>query len=232
MNVPISGPLLLGKARDFAFLPNFPEFSPGTGWLHRIKKRHGIAYNSIAREAASVDIKRAEQWLVDNLHEIYSYRVPERVHTACTSPGGILDCFLSWDKQSWSARSIERTSRQQVHPEPSDECRVVPEQVPEPSITARYGQGAHSCWRCDYLIGSTPVRNSGRRQILSHRLQGSARLAWVPQCYGSNGNQRRAEELRKRFLLRLASPAARPIAPAQPGCGSPPASDPIVPAQL
>ncbi|XP_040073753.1 tigger transposable element-derived protein 6-like [Ixodes scapularis] len=73
MNVPISGPLLLGKARDFAFLLNFTEFSPGNGWLHRFKERHGIVYKSIVGEGASVDIERAEQWLADNLDEIYSY---------------------------------------------------------------------------------------------------------------------------------------------------------------
>ncbi|KAM7299235.1 hypothetical protein ISCGN_019802 [Ixodes scapularis] len=75
-----------------------------------------------------------------------------------------------------------------------------------------------------------PPRSSAPQRkpvYIQHRLQGSSRLSWVPQCYGSNGNQRRAEELRKQFLLRLASPAARPIALAQPGCGSPPASDPI-----
>ncbi|KAM7311571.1 tigger transposable element-derived protein 6-like [Ixodes scapularis] len=72
-NVPISRPLLLGKARDFAFLLNFTEFSPGNGWLHRFKECHGIVYKSIVGEAASVDIERAEQWLVDNLDEIYSY---------------------------------------------------------------------------------------------------------------------------------------------------------------
>ncbi|KAG0428291.1 hypothetical protein HPB47_024716 [Ixodes persulcatus] len=74
MNVPISGPLLLGKARDFAFLLNFTEFSPGNRWLHRFKERHGIVYKSIVGEAASVDIERAEQWLADNLDEVYSYR--------------------------------------------------------------------------------------------------------------------------------------------------------------
>ncbi|KAM7311228.1 tigger transposable element-derived protein 6-like [Ixodes scapularis] len=73
MNVPISRPLLLGKARDFAFLLNFTEFSPGNGWLHRFKERHGIVYKSIVGEAASVDIERAERWLVDNFDEIYSY---------------------------------------------------------------------------------------------------------------------------------------------------------------
>ncbi|KAG0424341.1 hypothetical protein HPB47_028444 [Ixodes persulcatus] len=74
MNVPISVSLLLGNARDFAFLLNFAEFSPGNGWLYRFKERHGIVYKSIVGEVASVDIERAEQWLADNLDEIYSNR--------------------------------------------------------------------------------------------------------------------------------------------------------------
>ncbi|KAK8769643.1 hypothetical protein V5799_013892 [Amblyomma americanum] len=39
-NIPISGPMMLGKTKDFAFLLDFPDFSPGYGWLHRFKVRH------------------------------------------------------------------------------------------------------------------------------------------------------------------------------------------------
>ncbi|KAH6945609.1 hypothetical protein HPB50_009293 [Hyalomma asiaticum] len=36
-NIPISGPMMLAKAKDFAFLLDFPDFCPGNGWLHRFK---------------------------------------------------------------------------------------------------------------------------------------------------------------------------------------------------
>ncbi|KAG0428108.1 hypothetical protein HPB47_024907 [Ixodes persulcatus] len=57
--VRISGPVLLGKARDLASLLNFPEY--------------GIVYKFIVGEAAFVDIEKAEQRLADNPDEIYSY---------------------------------------------------------------------------------------------------------------------------------------------------------------
>ncbi|KAH7978144.1 hypothetical protein HPB49_004610 [Dermacentor silvarum] len=33
-NIPISGPMMLGKAKNFAFLLDFSDFCPGNGWLH------------------------------------------------------------------------------------------------------------------------------------------------------------------------------------------------------
>ncbi|KAH6931008.1 hypothetical protein HPB50_021319 [Hyalomma asiaticum] len=36
-NIPISGPMMLAKAKDFAFLLDFPDFCPGNGWLHRLQ---------------------------------------------------------------------------------------------------------------------------------------------------------------------------------------------------
>ncbi|KAH6919516.1 hypothetical protein HPB50_029495 [Hyalomma asiaticum] len=44
-NIPISGPMMLAKAKDLAFLLDFPDFCPGNGWLHRFKVRHGIVFN-------------------------------------------------------------------------------------------------------------------------------------------------------------------------------------------
>ncbi|KAH6945491.1 hypothetical protein HPB50_008758 [Hyalomma asiaticum] len=46
-NIPISGPMMLAKAKDFAFLLDFPDFCPGNSWLHRFKVRHGIVFKSI-----------------------------------------------------------------------------------------------------------------------------------------------------------------------------------------
>lgn len=59
-NVPISGPLLIQKARGFAFLQNHPEFNPGGGWIQRFKERHGIVYKTIVGEGATVNVDMAE----------------------------------------------------------------------------------------------------------------------------------------------------------------------------
>lgn len=80
-NVPISGPLMLSKAKDFAFLLDFPDFSPGNGWLHRFKARHGIVFKAVVGEAASVNNEDVDAWLFDNLPTIASY-APRDVYNA------------------------------------------------------------------------------------------------------------------------------------------------------
>lgn len=72
-NIPISGPMMLGKAKDFAFLLDFPDFCPGNGWLHRFKVRHGIVFKSIVGEARSVSDQDVANWLATNRAIIASY---------------------------------------------------------------------------------------------------------------------------------------------------------------
>ncbi|CAN7980612.1 unnamed protein product, partial [Ixodes pacificus] len=57
-------------------------------------EQHGIAYKSIVGEVASVDVERAEQWLADNLDEIYSYTVA----ASLTEDGQTLDDFINADE--------------------------------------------------------------------------------------------------------------------------------------
>ncbi|XP_065302631.1 uncharacterized protein [Dermacentor albipictus] len=64
---------MLSKAKDFAFLFDFPDFSPGNGWLHRFKARHGIVVKVVVGEAASVNNEDVDAWLSDNLPTITSY---------------------------------------------------------------------------------------------------------------------------------------------------------------
>lgn len=72
-NIPISGPMMLAKAKDFAFLLDFPDFCPGNGWLHRFKVRHGIVFKSIVGEAASASDQDVASWLEANRDTILSY---------------------------------------------------------------------------------------------------------------------------------------------------------------
>ncbi|KAH7946168.1 hypothetical protein HPB49_020837 [Dermacentor silvarum] len=65
-NIPISTPVMLGKAKNFAFLLDFPDFSPGSGWLHRFKVWHGIVFKSIVGEASSTSDQDVATWLVTN----------------------------------------------------------------------------------------------------------------------------------------------------------------------
>ncbi|KAH7965157.1 hypothetical protein HPB49_004546 [Dermacentor silvarum] len=73
LNILISGPLILSKARSFASLLDFPNFSPGNGWLHRFRAHHGIVFETVTSEADSVNIEDVDAWLSKNITTIGSY---------------------------------------------------------------------------------------------------------------------------------------------------------------
>ncbi|XP_072140427.1 tigger transposable element-derived protein 6-like [Dermacentor andersoni] len=64
---------MLSKAKDLAFLLGFPDFSPGNGWLHRFKLRHGIIFKTINGESASVSDEDINTWMSKNLARVSSY---------------------------------------------------------------------------------------------------------------------------------------------------------------
>ncbi|KAH6945079.1 hypothetical protein HPB50_007139 [Hyalomma asiaticum] len=83
-NIPISGPMMLAKAKDFAFLFDFPDFCPGNGWLHRFKVCHGTVFKSIVGEAASASDQ-----------DVASRRVVERMFIAVDRPAAKLPLRVS-----------------------------------------------------------------------------------------------------------------------------------------
>jgi len=63
-NIPISGPILQEKARQFAeqlgYLPG--EFKGSNGWLEKFRTRHAISSHVISGESTSVDNSTVEEW--------------------------------------------------------------------------------------------------------------------------------------------------------------------------
>ncbi|XP_064477290.1 tigger transposable element-derived protein 6-like [Ornithodoros turicata] len=72
-NIPVSGAVLTAKAKQLAFLMEHKGFSPGNGWLHRFKERHGIRFKKIVGEAASADISNIDEWMDMHAAKIASY---------------------------------------------------------------------------------------------------------------------------------------------------------------
>lgn len=54
-NIPISGPMLIKKADDIAFLLGHQDLKPGGRWLQRFKECHGIIYRAVVGEAVAVN---------------------------------------------------------------------------------------------------------------------------------------------------------------------------------
>lgn len=70
-NIPISGPILMAKAKHFAVLLDQEDFKPSGGWLQRFRARYGINYRRIVGESASMDFSGREAWLEEHLPIIF-----------------------------------------------------------------------------------------------------------------------------------------------------------------
>lgn len=60
--VPISGPLMLEKAREFAVEFGHTNFKASTGFLDSFKARHGITFRTICGESEAANVEGAKQW--------------------------------------------------------------------------------------------------------------------------------------------------------------------------
>ncbi|XP_037514583.1 tigger transposable element-derived protein 4-like [Rhipicephalus sanguineus] len=79
-NVPISGPILAAKAKNFAFLLGRPDIEPGGGWIQRFKDRHGTVYKNLVGEAASLDSQAKQEWLLEKLPGVLERYVDKDVY--------------------------------------------------------------------------------------------------------------------------------------------------------
>ena len=82
-NLPVSGPMLVTKAEEFAKRLNHPDFKCSIGWLDRFKERHNITFKKICGEAKSVDDKSEEmnEWLTE-LQGIMTEYSPDNIFNA------------------------------------------------------------------------------------------------------------------------------------------------------
>jgi transposase-like protein len=55
-NIPLSGPILCGKADELAQKLGHTDFKASNGWLNRFKQRHGITFMKVCGEANSVNL--------------------------------------------------------------------------------------------------------------------------------------------------------------------------------
>ncbi|KAI5151992.1 hypothetical protein ENBRE01_2486 [Enteropsectra breve] len=69
-NIPLSSPILAGKANEIALKNGFVEFKCSTGWINRFKARHSITFGKICGESQGADRDIVDKWLFDEWPQI------------------------------------------------------------------------------------------------------------------------------------------------------------------
>lgn len=54
-DIPLSGPMVMAKAADYALRLNIDDFSASEGWLHRFRDRHDIVFRILSGESKDVN---------------------------------------------------------------------------------------------------------------------------------------------------------------------------------
>lgn len=80
-NIPIDGPLLKQKSKDFATKLGIENFSASNGWLEGFKKHYDVTFKKAARESRSVDQGIYNQWTED-LPSLFRGYDPNNIYNA------------------------------------------------------------------------------------------------------------------------------------------------------
>lgn len=81
-NVPISGPMIAEKAREFAAKLGNKDFKASNGWIASFRERHGIAFKTISGEEKSAPVSDATFWKEKEKEKIENMYSPDDVYNA------------------------------------------------------------------------------------------------------------------------------------------------------
>ena len=81
-NVPINGPLLQEKARQFAQDLSHEDFKASTGFLDSFKARNGITFRAICGESSAANTVGAAKWKTNILPQLLQQYKEEDVYNA------------------------------------------------------------------------------------------------------------------------------------------------------
>lgn len=82
MKIPISGPIVREKARQFASSIGLQNFKASNGWLIKFMKRHNISFKKLCGESASVDTTVTDDWKEHTLPKIIEDYEPHNIFNA------------------------------------------------------------------------------------------------------------------------------------------------------
>ncbi|KAH6948762.1 hypothetical protein HPB50_026189 [Hyalomma asiaticum] len=80
--VPLSGPIIQGKARQFAVALGTFGFDASAGWLCRFRQRNGIMWQVACGEEKAADAESAIAWRNERFEEIVESFSPDDVFNA------------------------------------------------------------------------------------------------------------------------------------------------------
>ncbi|XP_064462141.1 tigger transposable element-derived protein 6-like [Ornithodoros turicata] len=81
-NVPVSGAMLIQKAKDFGCMLGCDDFKASNGWLQNFKARHQIVGKVTSGESASADVASAASWNEECLPHVLSSFDPADIYNA------------------------------------------------------------------------------------------------------------------------------------------------------
>lgn len=81
-NVPITGPIMLEKAKELAAVFGHEDFNPSHGWLERLKARNNIRFKPLPNRTISNNREEPAEWVKDILPKLIEGYDPNDVFNA------------------------------------------------------------------------------------------------------------------------------------------------------
>lgn len=81
-NIPLSGPMLQQKARDFAFNHGEEDFAASSRWLQRFKAPYNTVRRTVLEERQHANIHSINKWLKEEWLNVLAKYEPEEVFIA------------------------------------------------------------------------------------------------------------------------------------------------------
>lgn len=81
-NIPISGPMLQQKAKNFAFILGAENFNASSGWLQRFKTRFDIVGKTVSGESEDANDEEIQKWLDHEWPKVLAKYEPNQIFNA------------------------------------------------------------------------------------------------------------------------------------------------------
>ncbi|XP_064488391.1 tigger transposable element-derived protein 4-like [Ornithodoros turicata] len=81
-DIPLSGPIIMAKATDFALRLNHADFAASEGWFQRFRERHNLVFRTISGEAKEVNKETCSTWQRGQLQDYLARYSPHDVFNA------------------------------------------------------------------------------------------------------------------------------------------------------